>query len=378
MALESLANWSDTELVLSARQGDHGAFAALVERHRPMVVSVVSRLTGSDRFAADAAQESAIRALIGLDRLRSPERFGAWYAAIALNVVRRWLREVDTGPLPEEVIDGQQTDPAELAEAAYMAQAVRHAVSELAPGQRDATLAFYWQGLTHAEAALELGVSPGAVKARLHQARSSLNTKLVPLVRNEEEPPMTTTDTPGPTFVDAEVIEVRRSHATEPGRGLHVIVLKEKNGERTLPIYVGMPEGVALAGSLQDVETPRPMTYQFSANLLAAASARTREVRVTRLAEGTFYAEVVIDGPTGSATVDARPSDALNLAVITNAQVRIDTNLLDDPEATRHSGWREFPATSTDLAAEIRDRQERQRASLAEYLRTGEWPTAQW
>ena len=377
MALESPADRSDTELVSSARQGDHGAFAALVERHRPMVVSLVRRLAGSDSFAADAAQESAIRALIGLDRLRSPERFGAWYAGIALNVARRWLREVATGPLPEEVVDSQQLGPAELAEAAEMAQAVRHAVSELAPGQRDATLAFYGQGLTHAEAALELGVSPEAVKARLHQARKSLNTKLVPLTRTEEKSPMTTTDTPEPNFVDAEVTEVRRSATTEPGRGLHVIVLKEKDGERTLPIYVGAPEGTALACSLQAVETPRPMTYQFSANLLAAASAQTREVRITRLGEGTFYAEVIIDGATGSAIVDARPSDALNLAVITNAQVRIDTNLLDDPEAIRHTGWREFPTTAADLAAEMRDRQERQHTRLAEYLQTGEWPTAE-
>ena len=256
-----------------------------------------------------------------------------------------------------------------------MAHAVRRAVSELAPGQRDATLAFYWQGLTHAEAALELGVSPDTVKARLHQARNALNTKLVPLIRTEEKSPMTATDIPGPSFVDAEVIEVRRSATTEPGRGLHVIVLKEKNGERRLPIYMGAPEGIALAASLQAVGTPRPMTYQFSANLLAAASARTREVRITRLAAGTFYAEVIIESATGSATVDARPSDALNLALISNAQVRIDTDLLDDPEAIRHTGWRDFPTTAADLAAEMRDRQERQHARLAEYLRTGEWPT---
>jgi RNA polymerase sigma factor (sigma-70 family) len=370
-----MAKPNDTELVLSARQGDHDAFAALVERHRPMVVSVVSRLASSDSFAADAAQESAIRALIGLDRLRSPERFGAWYVGIALNVARRWLRDVAAAPLPEELIDTQQLDPAVLAEAAEMAQAIRRAVCELPPGQRDATLAFYWQGLTQAEAALELGVSPQAVKARLHQARNSLNTRLAPLIRTEEEYPMTTTDIPGPNFVDAEVIEVRRSATTEPGRGLHVIVLKEKNGDRSLPIYVGVPEAIALASSLQAVDTPRPMAYQFSANLLAAASARTREVRITRLAEGTFYAEVIVDSAAGSATVDARPSDALNLAVLINAQIRIDTNLLDDPEAIRHSGWREFPTTARDLAAEMRDRHEQQHARLAEYQRTGEWPT---
>ena len=108
---------------------------------------------------------------------------------IALNVARRWLGEVATGPLPEAIIDTQQLDPADLAEAAEMAEAVRHAVSDLAPGQRDATLAFYWQGLTHAVAASELGVPPQAVKARLHQARKSLNTKTRPSDPKEGETP---------------------------------------------------------------------------------------------------------------------------------------------------------------------------------------------
>jgi DNA-directed RNA polymerase specialized sigma24 family protein len=58
-----------------------------------MVLRVIERLTGSSTMVVDASQEAAVAALVGLDRLRSPERFGAWYVGIALNIARRWLRE---------------------------------------------------------------------------------------------------------------------------------------------------------------------------------------------------------------------------------------------------------------------------------------------
>lgn len=58
-----------------------------------MVVALVHRLLSNPAMAADAAQEAAVRALVGLSRRRSPDRFGAWYAGIALNTARRWLSQ---------------------------------------------------------------------------------------------------------------------------------------------------------------------------------------------------------------------------------------------------------------------------------------------
>ncbi len=58
-----------------------------------MALALVTRLLGSADEAADVVQEAAVTALVGLDRLRSPDRFGAWFAGIALNVGRRWLRD---------------------------------------------------------------------------------------------------------------------------------------------------------------------------------------------------------------------------------------------------------------------------------------------
>jgi len=68
----------------------------------------------------------------------------------------------------------------------------------------------------------------------------------------------------------------------------------------------------ALACNLEAVEMPSPMTSQLAAGLVGAAGSRVAEVRITPLAESTFYAVVIVEGPAGRADVDARPSDALN------------------------------------------------------------------
>jgi len=86
---------------------------------------------------------------------------------------------------------------------------------------------------------------------------------------------------------------------------------------RRLPIWIGAAEATSLAARLHDVERPRPDTYRFAADLLDAAGAQLREVQVIRLAEMIFYAQAVLEDGT---TVDARPSDAINLALVPGAE----------------------------------------------------------
>lgn len=97
---------------------------------------------------------------------------------------------------------------------------------------------------------------------------------------------------------------------------------------RRLRIGVGDAEATALAFSLQGAEFPRPMTYQLMASLVAAAGSAVRSVRVTAHRDGIFYAQVILRG---GARVDARPSDALNLAAITGAPVLVADGLLGLP-----------------------------------------------
>ena len=349
--MADLASQSDAELVAAARSGNREAFACLADRHRGMVMALVRRLLATDDLVADVTQEATLAALVGLGRLRSARQFGAWYAGIALNVARRWLREGSAWPLPAEHPDAEP-GPAERAEAAEVARQVRAAVATLAPGQRAAVLAFYWQGLSHAESALELGITVGAVKARLHQARGALAPQLASYIEHEREVPAMSVAAES-AWVEAEVIEVCRSESPDEP---HIVVLQERNGTRRVPIWIGSAEAIALACSLDAAEMPRPMTYQLAANLLTAAGARLTEVRITRLVEGVFYALVMVEGPEGSVEVDARPSDALNLATVAGAPVRVDDAVLSNPEVDRHPEWEQYPVRWRDLAAEERQR----------------------
>ena len=365
MASSNRDTWGDGELVAAAIVGNKEALAELISRHRPMVLALSRRLLGDPILAEDAAQEASLLALTGLKRLRSHEKFAAWYAGIALNIGRQWLRRISLiVPLPDVLFDGR-LGPEDQAEVAELSERVRQAVELLPEGQREAVLAFYWQGLTHAEAAVELGISAGAVKARLHQARSALSPQLAPLFHVRKEfHPMTSSEAGG--WVEVDVTEVRRANGNDPTRRLHVIVLKERAGSRQLPIYTAPTEAVALACSIEALEMPRPMTYQMSESLLSAAGSQVAEVRISRLVESTFFAVVVVEGPAGRAEVDARPSDALNLAIVSGAPVRVACEIFDDPTASSRIGWKQYSARQSDLVAEEERRRQELFTSLTE------------
>jgi bifunctional DNase/RNase len=136
-------------------------------------------------------------------------------------------------------------------------------------------------------------------------------------------------------LVPVTITGVVRGTEDGPGRGERFsIELAPVAGDdpRRLLIGVGDAEATALAFSLQGQEFPRPMTYQFMASLVAAAGSAVRAVRVTSQRDGIFYAQVMLRG---GATVDARPSDALNLAAITGAPVFAAPDLLGVPARTR-------------------------------------------
>ena len=85
---------SDAELVDAARSGLREPMAELLRRHWDVAVLLAERVLGSPDLARDAAQEAAIAAMTDVERLRSPDRFGAWFCGIALNVSRKWLRQL--------------------------------------------------------------------------------------------------------------------------------------------------------------------------------------------------------------------------------------------------------------------------------------------
>ncbi len=291
----------------------------LLRRHWDTAMQLAARILGSADLERDAAQEAAIAAMTDLARLRSPDRFGAWYCGIAANVSRRWLRQLRSEVVGLEIDRAADAPgPAELAETADIAATVRGAIAALPDGQRDAVWLFCLQGLSHREAAAELDISVGAVKARLHQARAALGPRLAEMTDKEEAIKVATANET--QWTAAGVSEIRRSNGEDALRK-HVMILQERGGDRRLPIWIGPAEAAALAVVMESVETPRPFTAKLAASLVEAAGARIEEVRITSLLDRVFYASVIVRTPEGAREVDSRPSDAVNLALAADAPI---------------------------------------------------------
>jgi bifunctional DNase/RNase len=109
-----------------------------------------------------------------------------------------------------------------------------------------------------------------------------------------------------------------------------ILVLRDEAGERTLPIWIGMFEAHAVALQLENSSAARPMTHDLLKHMIEALAATVTEVHITDVREGTFYALIYLNANGDHVAVDARPSDALALALRTRAPVYVADHVLAD------------------------------------------------
>jgi hypothetical protein len=129
------------------------------------------------------------------------------------------------------------------------------------------------------------------------------------------------------------------------------VVLDEPGGDRHLLIKIGQAEAFTMAANLDEMEWGRPMTYQFMAQLVRSLSGRIREVRLDGLVAGAYAATVEVEGPQGVELVDARSSDALNLAVLTAAPILAALEVLEDSDLRQEGDSAEAVLMRRALAA---------------------------
>jgi hypothetical protein len=109
----------------------------------------------------------------------------------------------------------------------------------------------------------------------------------------------------------------------------HVVILKEVGGDRYLPIWIGPWEANAIAMRLQGVSPERPLTHDLFVSVLRDLGASVRAVLIVDLAEETFHARILLEAPGGTREIDARPSDAIALAVRVGAPVYAAEAVMD-------------------------------------------------
>lgn len=109
-----------------------------------------------------------------------------------------------------------------------------------------------------------------------------------------------------------------------------VVLLQETGTRRTVPIWVGASEAIAISSAMEGVTPPRPMTHDLLASLLRAVEVQLIKATVTHVSDNIFYAELVLTGPNGTTVVSSRPSDAIALVVRTGAPLFASRDLIDE------------------------------------------------
>lgn len=124
----------------------------------------------------------------------------------------------------------------------------------------------------------------------------------------------------------------------DPITNMPVVVLVEKDGERVLPIWVGVAEGTAIELQMENVETPRPMTHDLLKSVIANLGGAVERVVVCELRDNTFYATIDIRMPDRVVTIDARPSDAIALALRTGTRVFVEEAVMQSVKKDADTG----------------------------------------
>ena len=108
-----------------------------------------------------------------------------------------------------------------------------------------------------------------------------------------------------------------------------VVILKEKEAERYLPIWIGTAEADAIAVKLQGVNVPRPLTHDLINSIIEVLGAKLDSIVVNDLKNDTFFAKIVLTVDGGQMEIDSRPSDALALAVRTDVSIYAEESVMD-------------------------------------------------
>lgn len=117
-----------------------------------------------------------------------------------------------------------------------------------------------------------------------------------------------------------------------------IVLLREAEGERFLPIWIGQPEAAAIALALQGVVTPRPMTHDLLKNILDEVAVQVQSIVITELREGTYYAIINMQRNGASYEISSRPSDAIALAVRINCKIYASEDVLNEASILIQAG----------------------------------------
>jgi len=146
-------------------------------------------------------------------------------------------------------------------------------------------------------------------------------------------------------------VEVQKISFYPPSKG-YAVLLKESLGDRYLPVIVGSFEAQAIALALEEVQMPRPMTHDLFCNILDELTIEISEVVISDLMEGTFFSKISMVSQLGSKDIDARPSDAIALALRVGAPIYVLETVMEEASIKDIAEQAPPPSHQSDVSEE--------------------------
>jgi bifunctional DNase/RNase len=123
----------------------------------------------------------------------------------------------------------------------------------------------------------------------------------------------------------------------DPITNMPIIILRDADGQRVLPIWVGIFEANAIALQMENISTPRPMTHDLLRNVIEDLSGHISKIVVSDLKDNTFYALIYVSTGSDTVAIDARPSDAIALALRAQAPIFVEESVIDNAKGVDFS-----------------------------------------
>ncbi len=131
-------------------------------------------------------------------------------------------------------------------------------------------------------------------------------------------------------MLDKVMVDILGLSPSPSSPGAYALILKEVSGERRLPIIIGQFEAQAIALELEGIKPPRPLTHDLVKNVLDSLGTTLSDVVVSELREGTFFARLNVEGNSVSHEIDARPSDAIAIAIRFGVPIYVSETVMEE------------------------------------------------
>ncbi len=155
-----------------------------------------------------------------------------------------------------------------------------------------------------------------------------------------------------------------------------VVILKEKDADRYLPIWIGPAEADAIAVKLQDLSVPRPLTHDLLSTIIDSLGGSVQHILVNDLQNDTFYAKITIQANGSAKEIDCRPSDAVALAVRVQVPIYVDESVLDkagillDKQTGKPIATGQNEAGEAGKPAEVKEEELRRMSAFTDFIDT--------